>query len=314
MAQQSQGSTGHVHGHDHHGLAASPSERRRNRGRLKIVLLLVSLYMVAEVVGGILTNSLALLADAGHMLSDAAALALALFALWIAERPAQPRYTYGYYRAEILAAVVNAAALLAVAVFIFIEAYRRLTGEPGEVQGLPMMLIATGGLVINIVGLVILSGGRKGSLNMRGAWLHVLSDAFGSIGTIAAGVLILAFGWHWADPLASVLIGLLVLVSGWHLLREATDVLMAAAPPGIDPGAVRRELLEQDHVLDVHDLHVWTITSGMPALSAHVVVSERAYENSTLEALRRCIHEEFGIEHITLQMEKPELAEKLPPV
>src|SRR5690625_2603070 len=232
MAGSNHSSRHDRHGHaDHtHSLATDPAERRRNRSRLKLVLLLISIYMVAEVVGGILTNSLALLADAGHMLSDAAALALALFALWIADQPARPSYTYGYYRAEILAAVANAAALLVVSVFIFIEAYRRLSGEPGEVQGGAMMLIASGGLAVNVAGLFILSGGRRGSLNMRGAWLHVLSDALGSVGAIIAGLLIWAFGWHWADPLASVLIGVLVVVSGWNLLREAVHVLMPAAP------------------------------------------------------------------------------------
>lgn len=290
-------------GHDH------IKARDDSRFRLAIVLALVTLYMVAEVVGGLLTNSLALLADAGHMLSDASALALALFALWIAQRPAGARHTYGYYRAEILAAVVNAATLLAVAIYIFVEAYQRL-GEPAEVRGAAMMSIAAGGLLINLVGLRILDAGKKESLNMRGAWLHVLSDALGSVGAMIAGALIWAYDWNWADPVASVIIGALVLYSGWGLLREAVGVLMAAAPADIDVDELRRSIASIPGVENVHDLHVWTITSGMPALSAHVVVSEGQYNVRKLDAVRKQVHDEFGIEHLTIQLETPALIEK----
>jgi cobalt-zinc-cadmium efflux system protein len=290
-------------GHDH------TQARAQSRSRLTIVLALVTLYMIAEVIGGLLTNSLALLADAGHMLSDAAALALALFALWIAQRKPKPGHTYGYYRAEILAAVLNAGTLLAIAVYIFAEAYGRL-GEPPEVQGALMMAIATGGLLINLAGLSILNAGRKESLNVHGAWLHVFTDALGSIGAIAAGGLIWAFGWNWADPAASVVIGVLVLFSGWSLLKEAVSVLMGAAPGDIDVDEVRVAIKSVSGVEDVHDLHVWTITSGMPALSAHVVVSERLYGPEALGAVRQLLHERFSIDHVTVQLETPAFVER----
>ena len=287
--------------------------RGQNRSRLAIVLVLVTLYMVAEVVGGLLTNSLALLADAGHMLSDAAALALALFALWIAQRPAGTRHTYGYYRAEILAAVVNAGTLLAIAIYIFVEAYQRL-GEPPEVQGALMMTIATGGLIINLIGLQMLNAGKNESLNVQGAWLHVLGDALGSVGAIAAGALIWAFGWNWADPVASVIIGVLVLYSGWQLLKEAVTVLMGAAPANLSIDEIRRSIASLPGVVGVHDLHVWTITSGMPALSAHVVVSESHYKQDALEAVRQLLHEEFDIDHVTVQLQTPALVERETPI
>ena len=290
-------------GHDH------TDTRGKSRSRLTIVLGLVTLYMIAEVVGGLLTNSLALLADAGHMLSDAAALALALFALWIAQRPAGVRHTYGYYRAEILAAVVNAGTLLAIAIYIFVEALQRL-GEPPEVQGALMMTIATGGLIINLIGLKMLNSGKNESLNVQGAWLHVLGDALGSVGAIVAGALIWAFGWNWADPIASMIIGVLVLYSGWQLMKEAVTVLMGAAPANLSVDEIRRSIASLPEVVDVHDLHVWTITSGMPALSAHVVVSETRYKQDSLEAVRQLLHDEFDIDHVTVQLETESLIER----
>jgi len=262
--------------------------------------------MVVEVVGGLLTNSLALLADAGHMLSDAGALALTLFAIWAAERPPTPRRTYGYYRAEILAALVNGATLVAIALFIFIEAWERFR-EPPEVQGALMMGIATGGLVVNLLGLGILSAGRTESLNMRGAWLHVLTDALGSVGAILGGFLILVFGWSWADPAVSVLIGLLVVFSSWNLLRETVSVLMESAPAGIDVDAVRNAIMDLPGVTAVHDLHVWSITSGLVAMSAHVRVAngvgERSGSAALLAMVRERVREEFGIDHVTIQLE-----------
>ena len=255
---------GHSHGESGVG-------RRGHPRRLGIVLALVSAYLVAEVVGGLLTNSLALLADAGHMLSDAAALALSLFAIWIAERPATPARTYGYYRTEILAALVNGATLIAIAIYIFIEAFQRFRAPP-EVLGGLMMTFAAGGLVVNLAGLWILNAGRGESLNMRGAWLHVLTDALGSVGAIVGGALIYFFGWSWADPAVSVLIGLLVLYSSWGLLKESVAVLMEGTPGQIDVDAVRDAIASVPAVRGVHDLHVWSITSGMVALSAHVTV------------------------------------------
>lgn len=270
--------------------------------RLAATLGLVVVYMAAEVVGGLLTNSLALLADAGHMLSDAAALGLSLFALWVARRPPDPRRTYGYYRAEILAALANGATLVAIALFIFVEAYGRL-GQPPAVLGLPMMAVAAGGLAVNLVGLWVLGAGRSESLNVRGAWLHVLTDALGSVAALGAGALVWGFGWDWADPVASVLIGLLVVYSSWELLREAVTVLMEGAPGHLDVDEVRDALLGLPGVRGVHDLHVWTITSGLESLSAHVVVGGGQAHEELLRRARAVLHERFEIDHVTLQLE-----------
>ncbi|HYJ79069.1 MAG TPA: cation diffusion facilitator family transporter, partial [Longimicrobiaceae bacterium] len=215
---------GHHHGghHHHHGHASHRDElgaaSQRNRRRLKLTLALTAVYLVAEVVGGLLANSLALLADAGHMLSDVGALGLSLFAMWIAQRPATPRRTFGYYRTEILAALANGAALIGISLYIFVEAYQRLR-TPEPVQGELMLWVATGGLVVNLLGLLILRAGKDESLNVRGAWLHLLTDALGSVGAILGGVAIWRFGWFWADPAVSALIGVLVIYSAWDLMR-----------------------------------------------------------------------------------------------
>jgi cobalt-zinc-cadmium efflux system protein len=272
------------------------------------VLALVLVYMVAEVVGGIITNSLALLADAGHMASDAAALGLSLFALWVCQRPPSGRRTYGFYRTEILAALVNGAALVAISLFIFVEAVRRMASPP-EVEGSLMMAIAVGGLLINVIGLFILSSGRSESLNMRGAWLHVLSDTLGSVGVILAGGLILAFGWYWADPVASMVISLLVVYSAWSLLRETVAVLMEEAPAHINVDEVRDSIMSVRGVSAVDDLHVWTITSAMISLSAHVATDESRPAGELLTEIREQLRDGFGIGHITIQLE-PEGFEK----
>lgn len=287
----------HHHGHCHHHGGSD-----RNRRRLALTLGLVTLYMVAEVVGGLLSGSLALLADAGHMLSDAGALALSLFALWIAQRPPTPRRTWGYYRIEILAALVNGAALVALSAFILIEAVERIR-QPGEVRAPLMMAIAMGGLLINLVSLRILSGGKNDNLNMRGAWLHVLTDALGSVQAIVAGGLIWAYGWTWADPVASILIALLVIYSAWDLLRETVGVLMEGTPRHIDVDEVRDCLICLPGVLAVHDLHIWTITSGMESLSVHVVVDEERSYSDALTEVRAILHQRFGIDHMTVQIE-----------
>lgn len=294
-------------GHSH-GVANGGSAGARNSKRLAVVLVLVATYMVAEVVGGLLTNSLALLADAGHMLSDAAALALSLFAIWIAQKPATSTRTYGYYRTEILAALINGATLVAISFYVFYEAYERI-GEPPEVQGALMMGIALGGLGINLVGLWILNAGKGESLNVRGAWLHVLTDALGSVGAVAAGGLIWAFGWNWADPVASVLIGILVLYSSWALLKETVAVLMEGAPGHIDVDEVRETIKGVPGVSAVHDLHIWTVTSGMVAMSGHVVVEGGHYGQAILKEIRKPLQDRFGIDHATIQLEQEGLGE-----
>ncbi len=290
---------GHTHGHGHgHGAEAS-------RGRLTLVLVLSALYMVAEVVGGYLTNSLALLADAGHMLSDVASLVLALIAMQVALRPPTARRTFGYQRAEILAALANGAALVAASVWIVVEAWQRFR-IPHAVDGLPMLGIATGGLLVNLAALAILHGGKDASLNMRGAWLHVATDALGSAGAMIAGVAVWRFGAMWADAAVSVLIAALVAFSSWRLLRETVDVLMESAPAHVDVDAVRAALASVTAVQAVHDLHVWSIGSGTVALAGHVQVAahlsplERDTLLSTLCAL---LHDRYGIAHSTIQIE-----------
>jgi cobalt-zinc-cadmium efflux system protein len=268
---------------------------------------------VAEIAGGVVTNSLALLADAGHMLSDTAALGLSLFAVWIAERPPTPQRTWGYYRGEILAALANGAALVAVSVFIFVEAYHRIR-QPPTVWGSVMLAIAAGGLAVNLAGLWILGGGRSESLNVRGAWLHVMTDMLGSIGAIAAAALIWAFRWYWADPAISALIGLLVIYSAWRLVAESVSVLMESAPRGIDVDEVLRVMASVPGVAGVHDLHVWTITSGLDSLSAHVDVADGRRPSEILAELRRVLHGRFGIDHITIQIEPEDFGECRPVV
>lgn len=294
--------TGHAHHHGHHHGHYGDTSSAGNRRRLALTLGLAATYMLAEAVGGWLTGSLALLADAGHMFSDAAALGLSLFAMWIAQRPPTPQRTWGFYRTEILAALINGATLLALSVWVVIEAVERFR-SPAEVDAPVMMAISVGGLVVNLIGLRILSGGRNESLNVQGAWLHVLTDALGSVQAIAAGAVIWAFGWQWADPLASILISLLVVYSAWHLLRETVGVLMEGTPSHIDLDDVRDTLARLPGVAGVHDLHVWTITSGMVALSAHLVVETESASRTLLRTVRTALHDRFGIHHATVQIE-----------
>ncbi len=289
----------HSHGHSH---SHSHSHAGGSRSRMTWVLGLIVVYMVAEAVGGWLTHSLALLADAGHMLSDAAALGLSVFAMSMARRPRTSKQTYGYHRLEILAALANGATLVAISILVLIEAVHRI-GRPEPVDAPGMIGIAAGGLVVNLVALWILHEGRDENLNMRGAWLHVLTDALGTVQAIVAGALIWGFGWQWADPVASVLIALLVIYSAWSLLREATGVLMESAPPHIDVEQVQQAMADVPGVLEVHDLHVWTITSGMESLSAHVVVEDHRFDCDVLGEIRVKLYERFGIHHITVQME-----------
>jgi cobalt-zinc-cadmium efflux system protein len=280
------------------------TSRTKNLRRLSLTLALIAAYTVAEAVGGLLTNSLALLADAGHMLSDAASLALALFALWIAQRPRSPEKTFGYHRTEILAALANAMTLIGVSVFIVVEAWDRFR-SPEQVDGRTMMWIAVGGLFINLAAMWILRAGRSESLNVKGAWLHVVADTLGSAQAIVAGALIWVFGWYVVDPVASVLIAALIVWSAWTLLRQSVNVLMEATPDHIDTDEVAAALTAVDSVLDVHDLHVWTITSGFESLTVHVTVEGRPH-GEVLHEIRNLIRRRFGIEHSTVQVERPD--------
>jgi cobalt-zinc-cadmium efflux system protein len=288
---------GHSHGVNDAGTAG------RNRWALGAVLGLTGAFLVVEVVGGLLTGSLALLADAAHMASDSASLALALFAFWLSGKPPTPNRSFGYKRAEILAALANGVTLVAVSIWIFVEAYRRIA-EPPEILGGWMLAVAVAGLVVNLVGALVLfrSGGGE-SLNLQGALRHVLADALGSAGTIAAAGIIILTGWRYADPLISVLIGLLVLGSSWRLLRDSVNILLEQTPRGIDATEVGKRMAGAEGVREVHDLHIWTITSGFPALSAHVLVGYDENCHARRRDLEELLAHEYGIEHTTLQVD-----------
>ena len=282
----------------------SHTPERTNRRPLLIALTITTVFLVVELIGGFLTNSLALLADAGHMLTDVVALALALAASWIARRPATLTRSFGYLRAEILAALFNSALLIAVTLYIFWEAFQRLSAPP-EVDSGPMLLVAVAGLLANAVSAWVLmrGGGHTENLNTRGAFLHVIGDMLGSVGAIAAALIMLATGWYLADPLLSAGIGVLILFSSVRLLRESLEVLLEGTPSSIDPEAVRRTMLEVRGVDNVHDLHIWTVTSNLFALSAHIETQGEPPWSETLTELTVLLSERFGIAHVTLQPE-----------
>jgi cobalt-zinc-cadmium efflux system protein len=290
-------------GHDHtHEGGHAGSAGSRNKKRLAIVLGLTSSYLVVEVIGGLLSHSLALLAEAAHMFTDVAALAMAFFAIRFAERPPTPERTYGYNRMEILAALANAVFLITLSGLILFEAVQRLRNPP-EVHGKAMFLVASFGLVINAIGILVLRVGAAESLNVKAAYFEVLSDALSAVGVILAGAVVWATGWYYADPLVSAGIGLFILPRTWSLLKEAVGVLLEGTPAHVDLDALRKALEAVPGVLKVHDLHVWTITSGMHAMSAHAVVAEGASNREVLGALRRCANGQFKIGHATLQLE-----------
>lgn len=295
------------HDHDHHDHDHEHTHERRDAkslNKLKIALGLTAAYMFAEAIGGWLVNSLALLADAGHMLTDVAALSLTLAAIWFASRPATAKKTFGYYRLEILAAFVNGVALVLISLFVIYEAYERWS-EPPEIRGAALTVIAIGGLLVNVVCAYLLHGDHQHDLNMRGAWLHVMGDVLGSVTAIVAGALIVAFGWVWADAVCSALISLIIIWGAWNLIRESVNVLLEGTPAHINLAAVEAEILATEGVSGVHDLHIWTITSGLEALSAHVQHDEKIAPPELLKNLRRRLKDKFGIDHLTIQMETP---------
>jgi cobalt-zinc-cadmium efflux system protein len=288
----------HTHSHSH----ATPSRASRSKRKLLWVLALTAAYTLAEAAGGWLSGSLALLADAGHMLADVAALALALAAVWFGSRPATPNKTFGYYRLEILAALTNGVVLVVIALVVFYEAYQRFHA-PRAVETSLMIPVAVGGLLVNLICAWLLHGDHHDDLNVRGAWLHILGDALGSVGAIAAGVMMWAYGWYQADPIFSAAIALLIVWSSWHLIRESTNVLLEGTPAHINLASVEESISETEGVERVHDLHVWTITSGREALSAHVVHAHGVAPRELLIELRAKLHERFGVDHLTIQME-----------
>ncbi len=273
-----------------------------HRRRLTIVFALTAATFAVELVGGIVANSLALLADAGHLFSDVVGIGLALGAIWIGGRPASAGRTFGYLRVEILAALVNAVLLLGVAVFVVVEAVRRLTTEPDIASG-PMLVVALGGLAVNALSLWLLRDAQRASLNMRGAYLEVLGDLAGSGAVVIAAIVIAVTGWRPADALASAAIAVFILPRAWTLAHDALDILLEATPKGVDLDRVRDHILDATGVEDVHDLHAWTITSGMPVVSAHVVLTPDADPPAVLDELCRCLSGDFDIEHSTFQLE-----------
>lgn len=293
-------------GHDHsHGAGALRAGARHQR-RLAISFALVGAFFVVEAVAGVLTGSLALLADAGHMLTDVVGLGMALAAIQLASRHARRsdagQHTFGLYRLEILAAFVNAILLLGVAGYVLVEAIRRGTGS-ADVDGGPVLVVATLGLAVNLVAFALLREGSKESLNVEGAYLEVLADTLSSVGVILAAIALEVFGWHWVDPLVGAAIGLWVLPRALRLGGQAVRILLQAAPPGLDLDALRADLAGIDGVIDVHDLHVWTLTSEMESASAHLVVELAASSHAVLDQAREILQSDYHVDHATLQVE-----------
>ena len=274
----------------------------KNKKQLVIVLTLTGSYLVAEVIGGIVTGSLALLADAAHMLTDVGGLALALFAINMTQRAATSKRTYGYYRAEILAALTNAVVLIGISLYILYEAYGRFK-DPPEVSSTTMLIIASIGLIINIIGMLILRKSSKESLNMKGAYFEVLSDMLTSVGVIIAAVIMLITGWWYADPIISAGIGLFILPRTWILLKDAVGVLLEGTPADVNLEELRNKITDIPGVKTVHDLHVWALTSGYNAMSGHIVIEEGLPYNDTLRLINGTITSNFKIAHTTLQFE-----------
>ncbi len=287
-------------GHSHVGDASVSS--------LRLALTLTAVLLVVEVVGGLISNSIALLADAGHMLTDVAALGLALFVAWFSRQPSTPAKTYGYMRWEILAAFINGSTLLLISAWILWEAVTRLR-VPEPVQGGLMLAVASAGLVVNIVAARILSTGSSHNLNARGAYLHVLGDLLASIGTIVAAVLIRFTGWLMADPIASMLTTVLIMIGAWRLVRESIDVLLESAPANIPIPAVRGQLEAIPGIESVHDLHVWAVTPAVVAMSAHCIVREPERQQHVLEHIHDAM-QLFGIQHVTIQLERDEMFDR----
>lgn len=308
--------TAHVHHHDHshhhsdHPHAHAHShihEPRKSQRILLIVLGLNIVYMLTEAIGGYLANSLALLSDAGHMLTDVAALGLSLFAARFAMRPATPSKTYGYYRMEILAALANGVTLILISLLIAYEAWHRLR-QAEMVDAKTLIIISLGGLLVNLISAKVLHGAHAHDLNLRGAFLHVLGDLFGSLAAVAAGCLILWREWLWADPIFSVVICLLIVYSSWRLVSDAVNILLEGTPAHINAAAVELAMRAVSGVRDVHDLHIWTITSNRYAVTAHVIIDEASNSYQILRELRELLSSRFNLTHSTLQIEDPYLS------
>ena len=296
----------HDHAHDHGGQSGAHDRAHGSVKGLRLALGLTASLLVIEVVGGLVSNSVALLADAGHMLTDVAALSLSLFVAWFARQPANAQKSFGYLRWEILAAFLNGAALLLISAFIIVESIMRLRA-PEPIAGGLMLAVAVSGLLVNVISAVILHADSRSNLNVRGAYLHVISDMLGSVGTVGAALLIQFTGWLAADPIASFLTTALIVRGAWSLVKESVDILLESAPAHIDLPAVRLQLESIPGIESVHDLHVWTVTPRMVAMSAHAIVRDPAAQQHVLEHVHDAMAL-FGITHVTVQIEQSEMA------
>ncbi|MEM7009004.1 MAG: cation diffusion facilitator family transporter [Thermodesulfobacteriota bacterium] len=294
----------HTHGHGHNHSIKSSKEKKA----LAIVLALTFIFMIVEAVAGFYTESLALLSDAGHMLTDVFAVSLAFFAIWFAERPPTSTKTFGYYRAEILAAFFNSLLLFGISIAILIEAYKRLL-TPEEVKSVEMTIVATVGLAINLINAFILYKHQSSNLNIKGALYHVLSDALGSVGAIVAGIVMITTQWYYADSIISILVSLLIIRVAWGLFKDSSHILLEGTPKGMNLSDVQDCICAQKGVISVHDLHVWTLTQGVEALSAHVVVENMDNCEDIISSINKELSEKFKITHVTLQLENEKLEE-----
>ncbi|WP_174730424.1 cation diffusion facilitator family transporter [Mesobacillus harenae] len=289
---------GHGHNHSH--------SHSNNKQALFWAFLIILSFMFVEVIGGILTNSLALLSDAGHMLSDAAALGLSLFAIKLGEKKSTAANTYGYKRFEIIAAALNGLTLVVISILIFYEAYHRLS-DPPEVSSIGMLSVSIIGLLVNIAAAwILMKGDKDGNLNIRSAFLHVIGDMLGSVGAIVAALLIYFFGWGIADPIASAIVAVLIIISGWRVLKDSFHVLMEGTPTDVNVDKIKLALKRIRHIEDIHDLHIWSITSGIPMLSCHLSISEYGNHDEILHEAQAILHDIFGIDHSTIQVETSE--------
>jgi cobalt-zinc-cadmium efflux system protein len=297
-----------THHHSHLSISKKcpDSSQFSPQSALRSALMFTSLFMVVEFLGGLFTNSLALMADAGHMLTDVAALSLSTFALWFSSRPATAAKTYGFHRVEILAALVNGATLIVISLVIFYESYQRLANPP-EVKSEVMLLIAVLGLAVNLVSAYYLNKSQQTSINVKAAFLHVTGDAISSVGAILAGTLMLFYKWYMADPLISFLVGALILYGSWRLVKDSVDILLEGTPNHIDLDLVRNELCKVEGVESIHDLHIWTLTSGIHAMSCHVVVCGSEDRHRILEELSGIVRGKFRVDHTTIQLEEVNL-------
>jgi cobalt-zinc-cadmium efflux system protein len=295
----------HEYSHSHECHSHAPAVSTGNERRVFRVMILTGGFMAVEVLGGLFSGSLALLADAGHMLTDTAALFLAWFAFRIGNKPADPKRSFGYYRFQILASFANSIALFAIAAWIVIEAVNRLF-NPSEIHGLPMVSIAALGLIVNIAGFWIMSRGDKHNLNIQSAALHVMGDLLGSVAAIVAGAIILWTGWTPIDPILSVLVAVLILRSAWAIIKQSSHILLQGTPEGLDPARIGAALGDIEGVTDVHNVQAWSLTNERPVVTLHAVLDEAADYNATLQKINSVLKEKFGIEHATIQIERKE--------